>query len=80
MGWVVHNRSVASLAGRIIVGVVVALTACSQTDSAEPKLDFGVSLAVASDGTVYLADRADSSILALGQPMRVVLEDPLWDP
>ncbi len=79
---IVRNQWDARHAGRMLVtaAAVVALAACAPRGSAEPKLDFGVSLAVASDGTVYVADRADSSVLALGQPLREVIEDPSLGP
>ena len=58
-----------------MAGVGVAFLVLSNDDD-PPELDFGVGLAVAPDGTIYVADRADDTVMAVeGDDLREVLED-----
>jgi hypothetical protein len=43
-----------------------ALVMRDRGDSTNSRLDFGVGVAVAPDGTVYMADRADGTVLSIG--------------
>jgi hypothetical protein len=62
------------LALSVGVGALVVGTA---KISPPPRLDFGVSIAVGPNGTVYVADRADSTVLAVeNQKLRLAFTDP----
>lgn len=59
----------------VVVVVGVAIVVMSRGDD-PPRLDFGVGLAVALDGTIYVADRADNTVMTVeGEDLREVLED-----
>lgn len=58
-----------------MAGVGVAYVALRDSDD-PPRLEFGVGLAVAPDGTTYVADRADDTVMAVTEDdLQEVLED-----
>jgi hypothetical protein len=80
---VVRRRTVAIGAGLVLLaGAAVAARAVwNQSHSDATELDFGVAVAVGADQTVYVADRWDTSILAVrDRRLREVFADPALEP